>query len=183
LSRLWAILLRATLADVFVLVAVIALGSAFLLPTWRARAFRERVDAAIVDIDRVSASARRILTALDRWPTETPAGEAPPELADLSAFDSPFGRTDYAIRWQTWLVVDSIEVPPEPLPPSTPGDPPRQPPGPRTVPVERVVGGVRLSTSEDALLAELAEHYGAASFVLDSALVVILPERAAVGDS
>lgn len=177
MSRFLAMLRRATMADIFVLASVIALGWALLRPTLGARAFQQRVAAAIADVDTVSAQARRVLAASDRWPTSAPPGESPPELLAFGETPPQFIRADYTLGWQTWLVVDSIEAPPEPLPPPSPGDPPRRPPSPIMVPVNRALGSVRVH-GEDALLAELLRHYGAGSFVLDSAWVLVLPERA-----
>ena len=178
LSRLWTLLRGATLADAFVLLAALTLVAALLAPRWSARAFRERVAAAVTDVESVAAAARQARNLQRRWPAPALAGEAPEELSALGGSDGPFSRSAYELGWTTWQVVDSVEAPPEPAPPPTPGDPPQQT-GPRLMPVTRTVGAVTVQAGEDALLTELLRHYGTgASFLLDSTWVLVLPERA-----
>lgn len=179
MSRPWALLRRATLADAFVVASLMTLVAALLYPTWSARAFHDRVSAAITDVDAVVTAARSARTALGRWPHAAAAGEPPPELTGLAGSDGPFSREGYALAWTTWQVVDSVPAPPEPGPPPAPGDPPRASALPLMLPVTRTVGALAVHSGEEALLAELLRRHGSdRSFVLDSIWMVVLPEDA-----
>jgi hypothetical protein len=177
-SRLWAMIRAATIADVFVLVAALTLVVALLYPRWGARAFRTRVASAVADVEALGVAARRLRASQGRWPTSAAPGEAPPELSGLAGPDGLFSRRDYTLLWTTWEVVDSVEAPPEPGPPAAAGDAPRRSAGPRMLPITRVVGAVGVHASDDALLVELLRHYGSdVSFVLDTIWMLVLPER------
>jgi hypothetical protein len=159
-------------------VASLTLAAALLSPRWSARALRERVAAAVADVDAVAAAARGTRDFQRRWPASAPAGEAPTELSHLGGSESRFSSPGYTLDWTTWQVVDSVEAPPEPGSPPAPSDLPRQP-ATRMVPVTRTVGAVTVRSREPALLAELLRHYGeVASFVFDETWVLVLPERA-----
>jgi hypothetical protein len=177
MTRLWNLIRGATVADVSVLLAVLALISALLYPTWSARAFRERVASAIADVDALGAAARTTRDLQGRWPTAAAPGDAPPELSGLAGPEGPFSRPGYALAWTTWEVVDSVEAPPDPGPPPAPGDAPRATAGPRMLPITRAVGAVGVHSREEALLAELLGHYGTdVSFVVDSVWLLVLPQ-------
>jgi len=87
MTRLWNLIRGATVADVSVLLAVLALISALLYPTWSARAFRERVASAIADVDALGAAAR----------TSRAGGRPPPRPAmrrqSSPASPDPRGRS------------------------------------------------------------------------------------------
>jgi hypothetical protein len=175
MSRLWALLRGATLADAFVAVSLLTLLAVLLYPAWSARAFRERVSAAITDVDAVASAARQSRTALGRWPSAASAGEPPPELSGLGG--GPFARVAYTLSWTLWQVVDSVPAPPDPGPPPAPGDAPRATAPPLMLPVTRQVGAVSVRSNESALLAALLRHFGSdASFVLDSLWLLVLEE-------
>jgi hypothetical protein len=177
-TRFWKLIRGATIADVSVVLATFALLAAFLYPTWRARAFRERVASAIADVDAIGSAARASRTLQGRWPTAAAPGVAPPELSGLAGPEGPFARPGYTLAWTTWEVIDSVEAPPDPGPPAAPGDAPQETAGPRMLPVPRAVGAVGVHSGEESLLAELLEHYGMeASFVVDTVWLLVLPER------
>jgi hypothetical protein len=179
--RVWTALRRATVADVAIVVAALALVAALLRPTLDQRALRARVGNAIGDVDLVMESARASRASQGRWPTASLPGEAPRELG-LLATDGPFARSEYELAWTTWAVVDSMSAPPEPSLPRTPGDAPRAPDAPRLEPVTRELGAVAVHTGDEILRAALLAHYGmGASFVLDTMWMVVLPERSASG--
>jgi hypothetical protein len=168
----------ATFADLLVFVATVSLAAAMLYPAWSARDFRARVAAAVADVDTVSAAARRALEVTGRWPGAAPPGIVPEELAELAGPETPFSRLEYRLEWTSWNVVDSLEVIPEP---PAPGDTPPDSVGPTHVPLLRSVGGIRVHSGDLDLLAELSERFaGEASFVLDTAWLLVLPERADV---
>lgn len=178
MSRFWALLRMATLADGVVAIATLALVAALMRPSWNARDFRNEVASAIADANTVMSGARNARAALGRWPTAADAGEAPPELANLGGDGGVFTRPGYALAWTTWEVVDSVPAPPEPELLPTPGDAPREPEGSRMLPVTRTVGAVAVHSSNPRLLAELLRHFGGeTSFVLDSIWLMLLPER------
>lgn len=166
----------ATLGDMLVFLATLSLGMALLYPAWSARAFRSRVAGAIADVESLRSAARYVLDSDGRWPSAGTPGEAPPELAWVEARDSVFSRMDYTLQWTSWEVVDSVEPPPDLGP--APVDAPPDTVGPRLRPVVRSVGGIAVYSSEDALLAELRQHYAdEASFVLDTMWLLVLPSR------
>lgn len=165
----------ATFSDVLVFVATLSLALALLYPAWSAREFRERVSAAVTDVQTVGDAARQALSRAGRWPTSTPPGTAPQELVGLAAEGSPFSRTDYRVGWTSWNVVDSIEVMP-----TAPGldDVPPEAEVPQLVPVLRSVGGISVHSADPALLAELSDRFsGETSFVLDTMWMLVLTER------
>jgi hypothetical protein len=154
-----------------------SIAAALLYPAWSMRGFRSLVEQAIADTDTLGAAARGFRDETNRWPTTTPAGEAPPELASLSGDEGIFGRAEYTLGWTTWEVVDSVEAP---RPTDTPSsdDAPRADARPVMEPVLRSVGAVTVRSPDASLLAELLQHYtDEASFVVDSMWVLVLPER------
>jgi type II secretory pathway pseudopilin PulG len=166
----------ATVGDMLIFLSVLSLAAALLYPAWSARSFRARVGEAIADIDAVSGAARAVRESSGQWPAAAPPGETPPELASLAVRDSVFARPDYKLAWGRWEVVDSVPAPPETGPP--PADAPPDTVGPRMLPIVRTVGSVSLYSGDTALLAELTEHYAdAAPIVLDTVLLLVLPER------
>jgi len=180
-TRLWALVRRATSADLAIVGAALALVAALARPTLDARALEARVAGAIEDVDLVIASARASHASRSRWPQAAPAGEAPPELGAL-ATDGPFSRADYSLAWTTWQVVDSVVASTEDAAPPAPGDAPRSPDEPRLAPATRALGALAVHTSDPTLRAALLAHYGrGSSFVLDTTWILVLPERAAVG--
>ena len=168
----------ATLGDVLLFLATVSVAAALLYPAWSARAFRGRVTSAIADIQTLGSAARSTREASGRWPSAAAPGEVPPELAGLPARDSIFMRADYTLGWTSWEVVDSIEsVDTDPPPVDAPPDSV----GPMLEPIVRWVGAIAVYSSEDALIAELFEHHADQdSFVLDTMLMLILPERSDV---
>lgn len=179
MRRLWALLRGATLADAFVAACLLTLLAVLLYPTWSAREFRERVNAAIADVDAVASAARQSRTVQGRWPTAASAGEPPAELSGLGGPGGPFRRVGYTLSWTVWQVVDSVPAPPDPGPPPAPGDAPRASAPPLMLLVTRPVGAVSVQSNDDALLAELLRHFGSgASFVLDSLWLLVLEEGA-----
>lgn len=142
------------------------------------RSFGATVERAITDVEALTAAALSERDARDRWPTPAPPGEAPRELAGLDGQDGIFSRLEYTLGWTSWEVVDSVEAPPSPDVPAA-DDAPDQSAGPRMEPVVRRVGAVTVHSSDEALLAELVEHFaGRTSFVLDTMWLLVLPERA-----
>ena len=138
-------------------------------PTWKARSR---------DVERLSAAARSERDRQDRWPTTAPPGESPPELSGLDNENGVFSRTEYTLGWTSWEVVDSVEAPPPTAVPVD-VDAPRGSAGPPMEPVVRRIGAVAVHSGDEALLAELHEHYSdRASFVIDTLWLLVLPERA-----
>lgn len=169
--------LGATTADVLVFLSTLALAGALLYPAWSAREFRERVDAAVADVEVVAAVARSSLEATGSWPAPSPVGETPPEITGVSREGNPFVRADYRLEWTTWQVVDSVPAVVDlsatidaVLPDSA---------GPAMQPVVHTVGALAVHTADPALLAELADRFAdQTSVALDSVWMLILPERA-----
>jgi hypothetical protein len=165
----------ATFSDALIFLATLSLFAALLYPAWSAREFRERLAAAIADVEGVAGAARQTLAGTGRWPMLAPVGSAPPELAGIAGEDSPFSRSDYRIGWTSWSVVDSVEVIPEP---SAPDDTPPEIMAPTFAPVLRSVGGVSVHSADMALLAELSERFaGETSFVVDTMWLLVLTDR------
>jgi len=163
--------------DALLMLAAMSLLAAAAFPAWSARSFRAGVGGAIADVDAVVAAARAARESTGRWPASVPHGEAPRELATLGGPGAPFSRTEYTLGWDVWSVLDSVPAPPDQGP--APADAPADEGAPRLVPRVASVGGITLRTSDPALLAALLRHYGERSaFVLDSALLLILTERA-----
>ena len=167
----------ATTGDVLIFLASLSIAGALLFPAWSVRGFRSRVENVVADVDAVAAAARAVRDGADRWPAATPPGEAPPELSALGGPDGPFSRAEYTLGWTAWDVVDSVAVT-TPTAPTSRDDPSDANAGPRMQPVVRSVGAVTVRASEEALLAELQQHYAdATSFVVDSTWLLVLPER------
>jgi type II secretory pathway pseudopilin PulG len=168
----------ATLGDMLIFLSVLSLAAALLYPAWSARSFRRRVERAVADVDAVSAAARAVRESTGQWPSTSVPGEPPPELTSLEARDSVFSRQDYRLAWGRWEIVDSVPAPPETGP--APADAPPDAVAPRMRPVVRSIGGVSLYSSDSTLLAELTARYAeSAPVVLDTVLLIVLPERAA----
>jgi len=166
-----------TTADVLVFLSTLALAAALLYPAWSAREFRGRVDAAVADVEVVTAVARSSLEATGSWPTPSPVGETPPEITGVAREGNPFVRADYRLEWTTWHVVDSVPAPVEASPPLD--DAPLEAAGPLMQPIVAVVGSLVVHTADRALLAELSDRYAdQTSFALDSTWMLLLPERA-----
>ncbi len=158
-----------------VFLAILSLGAALLYPRVKGRAFEDRLERAIADVDTLSSAARLTRDRNRSWPSSAPPGEIPRDLAGLSPSDSIFARDDYTLRWTTWEVIDSMVAPQ--LPELEPVDP-TDTVGPIMAPVVKLVGGIDVYSGEEALLAELYEHYGSQiSFVRDTVWTLILPER------
>ena len=169
--------LGTTLANVLVFLGALSVGAALLYPAWSGRTFRERVRSAIADVDSLRRAARASSEIRGAWPTAAAPGEAPPELPGLAGADGIFSRLGYTLGWTTWEVVDSVEAPPEEAPPPVPGDAPPDSVGPLLLPITWTVGAVSVYTGEQALLAELIDHFGGdASFVLDTMWVLVVAE-------
>ncbi|MEX2048458.1 MAG: hypothetical protein WEB90_02655 [Gemmatimonadota bacterium] len=161
------------MTDVLVLLAALSIVAALAYPTWAARAFRQRVEEAVSEVDAAAGRARSTLESLGRWPAAAPAGQAPPELTGHE-----FSRETYALEWTTWEVVDSVEAPRE-VAPTIPGEAPPASVAPAFEPVARVVGAIAVHSADASLLAELLDRYGPTeSFVLDTTWFGLLPERA-----
>lgn len=166
----------ATASDVLIFLATVSLAAALLYPAWSAREFRARVDSAVADVEALRSAARSALELGGAWPSPAEPGTAPPQLVGLSQEGSVFDRTDYALQWTSWNVVDSVVVAPDAT--FAAGDAPPDSAGPRTEPIVRNVGGIAVHASDAALLAELAARYAEeTSFVLDTIWLLILPER------
>ncbi len=166
----------ATLGDMLVFLATLSLAAALLYPVWSARSFGSRVAEAVADIEALGAAARSSRDRTGRWPDSTPPGQAPDELAGLAGEDGLFARTGYTLGWTSWNVVDSVETVSTDPPPV---DAPPDSVGPVLAPVVRTIGAVTMHTGDENLLAEVLSHQpDGGSFVLDTMLVVVLPERA-----
>ena len=169
----------ASTGDVLIFLATLCVGAALLYPAWSVRDFRARVESAVSDVDALSAAARVVRDDTGRWPTPAAVGEVPPELVTLGGAAELFEREAYSLEWSVVDVVDSIPAPP-PTDLSALEDAPSTEGGPQLLPVVRRVGAVTLRSAESSLLAELLTRYSDESaFVLDSAWVLILPEREA----
>ncbi len=166
----------ATLGDMLVFLAILTLAAALLYPRVKGRAFEDRLESVIADVETLSSAARSTRTLNGSWPSSALPGEIPPDLAGLSARDNIFARLDYTLRWTRWEVVDSVVAPQ--LRGLEPVDAPPDTVGPIMAPVVKLVGGIDVYSAEEALLAELFEHYGSrTSFVRDTMWTLILPER------
>lgn len=170
--------LGAAPGDVLIFLATLSIAAALLYPAWSVRGFRANTENAIADVDALSAAARSVRDNRNRWPTPSPPGQAPTELSGLNGEGGIFGRLDYTLGWTSWEVVDSVEAPPPPDQ-SAADDAPSGSAGPSMEPVLRRVGAVTVHSGDEALLAELLEHYSdRPSFVLDTIWLLVLPERA-----
>ena len=164
--------------DVLLLLATVSVAAALVYPAWSGRDFRRRVQAAISGVDALGSAARGIRDDTDRWPTPASLGEVPSELGGLSVDAGMLEGTGYAIEWRAMEVVDSVEAPPS-NDILSPDDAPQAGARPRMLPVVQSVGVIAVHSSEEALLAELMEHYGrSASFVMDTTWHLVLPDRA-----
>jgi hypothetical protein len=153
--------------------STLALAAALLYPAWSAREFRDRVDAAVADVEGVVAVARTALEATGSWPTPSGLGGTPPEITGTT-----FVRDDYLLSWTTWNVIDSVQVVVDVAP--TLDDALPESVAPAMEPVVGVVGALSVHSTDAALLAELSERYAdQTAFALDSVWMLVLPERAA----
>ena len=168
----------AATGDVLIFLGTLSVAAALLYPAWSTRDFRTTVATAIADVETLGAAARSVRDNGNRWPTSSAPGEQPPEIYGLDGEGGLFGRLGYTLGWTSWEVVDSVPAPPPPdLAPVD--DAPRGSDAPRMQPLVRRVGAVTVHSGNQALLAELLEHYtDRASFVLDTTWVLVLPERA-----
>ena len=165
----------ATLGDMLVFLAILSLAAALLYPRVSRRAFEDRLERAIEDVETLSSAARATHARSGSWPSSAPPGEIPRDLAGLSPSDSIFARVDYTLGWRRWEVIDSMIAP---QPPALEPVDPRDPVGPSMAPVVKFFGGIDVYSAEEVLLAELFEHYGRqTSFVRDTMWTLILPER------
>jgi hypothetical protein len=177
MSRIESATRGASTGDVLIFLATLSIAAALLYPAWSMRGFRASVENAITDVEALSDAARSERDRQNRWPTRAALGEPPPELAALGGDNGIFSRVEYTLGWTSWEVVDSIEAPP-PLDELAVGDAPLESEEPPMQPVVRRIGAVTVYSANEALLAELQEHYtDRTSFVFDSLWLLILPER------
>ena len=67
----------ATTGDVLIILAVLSLGASILYPITRQKAFEERVEAAIADVESLRSEALRLRDGEGAWPESAPTGELP----------------------------------------------------------------------------------------------------------
>lgn len=163
--------------DFLIGLALAAVVLALVFPTLQARSFRATVEAMVNDVERMRLGAERYLHANGSWPTPGAPGAIPRELADVFPSDPSLERDRYTMQWTRWEVVDYVEAP-RPSDEAPRADAPPDSVGPTTIPKVREVGGVVVHTRDPALLAELLQRYGEASFVRDATWTLVLPERA-----
>ena len=168
----------ATIGDMLIFLATLSLAAALLYPAWDARSFREQLGTAISDVEALATAARTVRDRTGRWPSSAAPGVVPPELSGVPSRDSIFSRVGYTLGWSAWEVVDSVEAVNDDPPPA-PDDLPPDTVGPQLEPIVHTVGAVTVHSGDVALLAELLEqHADQDSFVLDTMLMLVLPERA-----
>jgi len=168
-----------TVADLLIGLAVVALMSALVLPTVRARSFRSLTLHAVSEVDAVRDAVTRSFAQRGSWPAPTEAGEIPPGRSPEIGADSSRARPDYTIRWSVWEIVEHVEAPP--MAPTLPGDaePPAGSVEPTLVPMVGSLGGIVLYSANEDLLAELLARYGSqASFVRDTTWTLIVDRPA-----
>lgn len=169
----------ATTGDVLIIMAVLSLGASILYPITRQKAFEERVEAAVADVESLRSEALGLRDSEGAWPESAPTGQLP---AGSDAPGLNLVRESYALQWSRWVSVelpqpDTSEMPP----PDDEDNPPPAVPLPR--PLVSTSGGITVHTAEVELLAELLNRYGASiSFVRDTTWTLVLPSAGAPAD-
>jgi hypothetical protein len=164
-----------TTADVLIGLAAVILILAFAAPTMRARQFQNLLGTATADIETLRTSALGSFSASGEWPAPGGAGVIPPEVAAAFPGDSLLVRDEYWLQWSVFEVVEQVEAAPGSIVIPEDADAAPDSVGPELVSVIRVVGGIVISSGNDALLAELLANYGTeVSFVRDSMWTLIV---------
>ena len=171
-------------SDALVFLSLLSLIFAIVYPRARRVAYEQRVDAAVHNIETLSAAVRSHLEEEGSWPAEAPSGMIPAELVGDLPDGFSFEWEHYTVDWNLWETVrapdvvpeeempdedeylDRDEMPPEEL------EPEAAPPPVLTV---HPLAGITIYSDEQALLAMLLERYGAdLSFVRDGSWTLIL---------
>lgn len=98
-----------TFGNVLLVMATLALLAAVMVPAARERAFDERVETIVSDIELVRGTADDIREETGTWPPSSAIGELVPGLLPPSeAAGSSVGR---GLEWRR---LESVEVPPPP---------------------------------------------------------------------
>lgn len=166
----------ASTGDMLIVLALVSLGASLLYPIRKQRAFDDRVEAAVADVESLRSETQRLRDAEGVWPESAPTGELPAgsESAGLTLV-----RDTYALEWTRWVSVELPQPDTSAIPPPDDEDnPPPEVPLPQ--PLVSTSGGITVHTAETALLAELLSRYGAtSSFVRDSTWTLVLPRAGA----
>lgn len=98
-----------TFGNVLLVIATLAVLAAVMYPAARERAFDERVDTIVSDIELVRGTADDIREETGTWPPSSAIGELVPGLLP------PGGAAGRSVgRGLEWRRLESVEVPPPP---------------------------------------------------------------------
>ncbi len=175
-------------SDALVFLSLLSLIFAIVYPRIRRVAYEQRVDAAVHNIETLSAAVRSHFEEEGSWPAEAPSGMIPAELVGDLPDGFSFEWEHYTVDWNLWETVRAPDVVPEEEVPEEDEDedeyldrdemPPEElepeaaPPPVLTV---HPLAGITIYSDEQALLAMLLERYGEdLSFVRDGSWTLIL---------
>ena len=169
---------RLRAADFAVILAVLVLVVVAAAPTLRGRAFQGLVEDAAGEVEVLRTRAVDTRTSGGAWPTPSAPGVTPTELRGAYAGDSALAFGGYTLEWRTVDVVERVESPTPPPPPTLLGDAPPDSVGPEMIPVVRSLGAVVLHSGDGSLLAEMLARWGReVSFVRDTTWTLLIDER------
>lgn len=164
-----------TFGNVLLVMATLSLLAAVMYPAARERAFDERVETIVSDVELVRGTVDDLREETGSWPPSSAiAGLVPGLLSPGEAIGSSFGR---GLEWRR---LESVEVPrpPEGMAGSVPEDADelgREAPTPEPTFFHR--GAISLHTSDEEIIGALLDRYPG-SFVHDGVWTLLLPRVA-----
>lgn len=169
---------RLRAADFAVIAAVLVLVGVAAVPTMRGRAFRGLVEHAAGEVEALRTRAVDSRTNAGTWPAPSAPGVTPPELRGAYTGDSALVFGGYTLEWRTVDVVERVESPTPPPPPTILGDAPPDSVGPEMIQMVRPLGAIVLHSADRSLLAEMLTRWGReVSFVRDTTWTLLIDER------
>lgn len=160
-----------TFGNVLLVMATLALLAAVMYPAARERAFEERLETIVSDIELVRGTVDDIREETGSWPPSSPIGELVPGLlAPGEATGSSVGR---GLEWRR---LESVEVPPPPegmagSVPEEDDEPSQEVATPEPTFFHR--GAISLHTSDEEITGALLDRYSG-SFVHDGVWTLLL---------
>ena len=185
-----SLLQRVGPGDALVGLAMAVLVVVSLLPTYRARAHRQTVEAAVADVRALRSAALTTRSVSGRWPEPRPPGVVPTGAAGSFEGDTTMVRDSHVLEWRLLDRVVYVEAPARAAPAGAVLDDDEAPPPPESVlrdeppdsvapelrPEVRTEGAVVVHSGDSVLLTELLRRFGGRrSFVLDTTWTLIVP--------
>ncbi len=164
-----------TFGNVLLVIATLSLLAAVMYPAARERAFDERIEAIVSDIELVRGTVEDVREETGSWPPSSAiAGLVPGLLSPGEAIGSSLGR---GLEWRR---LESVEVPPPPegVEDSVPEEDDelgQEAPTPEPTFFHR--GALSLHTTDEEVIGALLDRYPE-SFVHDGVWTLLLPRVA-----